>query len=293
MRSPAALARRAVQKAALRIFPAFEFLGLHVVPNHFYYPIPPTRDLTDSVFSAVSECPGLDWNDAVQREHLRSVFPQYVKERTFEPNEGLNVIDAAILHAMVRHYAPARIVEVGSGVSTTFMATAAKMNAAEGKPCELVAIDPYPRPVVSRGVEGLTRLRRERVQDVELSQFTDCDLLFVDSSHVVGTGSDVNYEQLEILPRVKPGCLVHFHDILLPGEYWRDWVIGQRYYWTEQYLLRAFLTFNTEFQILWGSRYMQLKHERELAATFSGYDPSYRITSLWIRRRQATAAVLP
>lgn len=285
MRSPADLMRRAVQKAALRMFPLFESLGLHVVPNHFYYPIPASDDLTPEVFSRISECPGVDWNVAEQRRYAAEVFPKYVAERTFAPNDGLNVVDAAILHAMVRHHAPRRIVEVGSGVSTQIMAAAAALNRAEGRPCELVAIDPYPRPVVTDGVDGLDRLIRQKVQEVDLSVFQDCDLLFIDSSHVAGIGSDVNTEQLEILPRVKPGCVIHFHDILLPGEYWRDWVVGQRYYWTEQYLLRAFLAFNSEFEILWGSRYMQLMHEADLRAAFPGYAGNYRITSLWMRRR--------
>jgi predicted O-methyltransferase YrrM len=287
VRSPADLFRRVVQKTAVRLFPVFEAVGLHVVPAHFYYPIPATRELTDSLFRSVSDCPGLDWNPGVQEHYLRSVFARYAGERTFGPNEGLNVMDAAMLHAMVRHHRPRKIVEVGSGVSTTIIAAALQQNAAGGSACEFVAIDPYPRPIVTRGVEGLTRLRRERVQAVPTGEFEDCDLLFIDSSHVVAIGSDVTYEQLEILPRLKPGCVVHFHDILLPGEYWRDWVVGQKYFWTEQYLLRAFLTFNTEFEVLWGSRYMQLTHEQDLEAVFPDYRPEYRITSFWVRRKPA------
>jgi hypothetical protein len=55
-----------------------------------------------------------------------------------------------------------------------------------------------------------------------LKEFEDCDLLFIDSSHVVEIGGDVNYEILEMIPRLKRDCLVHFHDILLSGEYWKD-----------------------------------------------------------------------
>jgi hypothetical protein len=127
-------------------------------------------------------------------------------------------------------------------------------------------------------------VRRQRVQDVELEAFAECDLLFIDSSHIAEVGSDVTFEQLEILPRLKPGCLVHFHDILIPGEYWRDWVKGRRFFWSEQYLLWAFLLFNSEFEVVWGARYMQLQHEAAIASALPFYTPQDRITSFWIRR---------
>jgi hypothetical protein len=202
----------------------------------------------------------------------------------FEPNEGLNVVDAAIAYAMVRQHKPVRLVEVGSGASTGFLLSACDRNAAEGHPCECVVIDPYPRPAVT-ALGNRIQLKRDKVQTVDVGEFQDCDLLFIDSSHNAGIGSDVNYEQLEILPRLKPGCVVHVHDILLPGEYWKDWVRGRRFFWTEQYLLWAFLLFNTEFEVLWASRYMQLRDPQTLASVFPAYRPDHRITSFWMRRK--------
>jgi hypothetical protein len=273
------------QRAALRLFPLWERIGLHVTPAHFYYPIPVSSELADGIFEQRTEGVGLDWNEVHQLSLLREVFPRYATEVEFPQNLGLSVVDAAILHAMIRHFRPAKIVEVGSGLSTEFAARACLLNAQEEHPCELVAIEPYPRPSLEGGFPGLTRLRKQRVQDVEMAEFEDADLLFIDSSHVVKVGSDVNFLLLEVLPRLKPGCMVHLHDIVLPGEYWKDWVIGRRRFWSEQYLLHAFLLFNSAFDVLWGSRYMQLGHAGEIAKTFPYYHSGHRITSFWMRRR--------
>ena len=99
-------------------------------------------------------------------------------------------------------------------------------------------------------------------------------------------GGDVNNEILDIVPRLKPGAIIHWHDILLPGEYWKDWVTRDKNFWTEQYLLQAFLQFNREFEIIWASRYMSLNRTAALLSTFPNFEPSQsRITSFWIRRK--------
>ena len=281
-----------LHRAAVATFPLWERLGLHVLPARYFFPVPRTEDLPDALFDARSDCPGVDWRREAQRRHLHEVIAPYVREVAFEPNGGLSLVDAAVLHATVRHYRPKKIVEIGSGHSTRITARACLMNQQEGAPCEFVAIEPYPSAALRQGMPGLSRLRVEKVQRVELADFESCDLLFVDSSHVVAMGGDVIFEQLEILPRLKPGCLIHFHDILLPGHYWKDWVLGRRYYWTEQYLLQAFLAFNREFDVIWAARLMQLEAEAELRAVFPFYRPddrSQRLSSLWIQRRPAAA----
>jgi hypothetical protein len=104
-------------------------------------------------------------------------------------------------------------------------------------------------------------LIEKKVQDLNLEIFEklNCgDFLFVDSSHVVKTGSDVNYILFEILPRLKSGVLIHFHDIFYPFEYPKDWVFNG-WNWNEDYFLRAFLMYNTEFEIKLFSHYLH-KH---------------------------------
>lgn len=79
------------------------------------------------------------------------------------------------------------------------------MNASNQNPCELIAIEPYPDKALREGLPGLSKLIQMKVESIDLDEIMDCDLLFIDSSHLVKTGGDVNYEILEIVPRLKPG----------------------------------------------------------------------------------------
>ena len=136
----------------------------------------------------------------------------------------------------------------------------------------------------------LTRsnLIQKKVEDVDLAFFQSLesgDCLFIDSSHVVKTGGDVNFLFLEVLPRLKPGVLVHIHDIFFPFEYPREWITEQRRFWTEQYLLQAFLSFNIEFEVLVSSNYLQTYHSAELEQIFPLTKP-WQGGSFWMRRKQ-------
>lgn len=273
------------QRAAHRTYHLWERLGVHVTPVTFDSPIPATVDLTDELFARRYSCGGVDWNLDEQRRLLRDVFPRFVAEREFRSNPGLSVADAAVLYSMVRNHQPRVMIEAGSGYSTTFAADALKRNAEEGVTCEYTAYEPYPPPVVRDGIDGLTKLVARPIQDVEPSAFDDVDLLFIDSSHVAAIGSDVNHLVLEVLPRLKPGALVHFHDIVLPGEYWPEWVRDRHHFWSEQYLVLAFLQHNRAFRVLWAAHYMQLEHPDEVRAVLPFFDPAgHRITSLWLQR---------
>jgi hypothetical protein len=101
----------------------------------------------------------------------------------------------------------------------------------------------------------------------------------------VKTGGDVVYEYLQILPRLKKGVLVHCHDIFLPAEYPKGWILQNRRFWTEQYLLQAFLTFNHTFEVLMAGSFLHLFHSEKLIAAFPSYDPE-RVWpgSFWMRR---------
>ena len=136
---------------------------------------------------------------------------------------------------------------------------------------ELVAFEPYPSEVRRAGFPGLTRLEPVKAQDIPRSEFARLeagDILFIDSSHVLKVGSDVQVEILEILPRLKPGVVVHFHYIFLPAEYPKAWIQEHHRFWTEQYALQAFLTFNDRFEVLWGGSFMHLKHPDRLREAF-------------------------
>ena len=191
---------------------------------------------------------------------------------------------------MQRELTRKHLIEIGSGHSTLLAAQAFQKIAQEGRAGELIACEPYPKEFLRRGFPGLSRLIEKKVQDVPLAEFEALgrnDILFIDSSHVLKIGSDVQFEFLEILPRLKPGVLVHFHDIFLPEEYPRQWILEKHKFWTEQYLLQAFLACNQSFEVLWASNFMRLMHPEALRQAFTRYDPAkVRPGSCWIRRIQ-------
>jgi hypothetical protein len=108
--------------------------------------------------------------------------------------------------------------------------------------------------------------------------------LFIDSSHTVKIGGDVNYLFLEVLPRLNPGVIVHVHDVFFPFEYRRDWVLDEFRFWTEQYLLQAFLTLNSDFEVLLGTYYLSRYHEDQLQAAFPNLG-RWIGGSFWMRRK--------
>ena len=189
---------------------------------------------------------------------------------------------------MIRHFNPSTIMEIGSGNSTCLSAEALLKNRKEfGTSNELIAIEPYPNKNLEGGFPGLSKLIVDKVQNVPFTEFEklkENDILFIDSSHVLQIGGDVQYEYLEILPRLKPGVIVHIHDIFLPAEYPKEWVLKRHRFWNEQYLLQAFLTLNKEFEVLWAGSYMNLNHAELLKNSFNSYNSKVCPGSFWIRR---------
>jgi predicted O-methyltransferase YrrM len=274
------------------LFLDWERHGFHVTPVHFYEPIPDTRSLPETLWSQPSELVGIDMNDSVQLDLLRNHFPKFRDEyENFpaEPPPGqrrpFRGTDVLVAYCMVRHFQPRRIIEVGSGFSSLVLGQAAAKN----KNSTLICIDPFPGELLrkSSNIPALQSLIEKKVQDLDVeffSQLDPGDILFIDSSHTVKIGGDVNYLFLEVLPRLKPGVIVHVHDIFLPFEYRRRWVLDECRFWTEQYLLQAFLTFNSEFEVLLANYYLSRYHKEHLRTAF----PDLRCWiggSLWMRRK--------
>ena len=259
----------------------FRFYFVRFQP--YYWPIPDRRSLTDSLWSRRGELPGVDMNEAGQSRLLEDFRAAYAAEYA-ALEQAFGEVDGQVLYCMLRHFKPARMIEIGSGASTRVSAAALLRN---GTACDFTAVEPYPSADIRTGFPGLTKLIEKRVQDVPLETFTQLeanDVLFIDSSHVLAIGSDVQYEFLEIIPRLKPGVLVHVHDIFLPAEYPKRWVVDGRF-WDEQYLLQAFLAFNHSFEVLWAGHWMHLNHPDQLRAAFATYDPASAAPgSFWMRR---------
>src|SRR5262249_30697608 len=156
--------------------------------------------------------------------------------------------------------------------STLLSADALRRNRVDGDSCRLIAIEPYPSPEFEAELSSAVELWCVPVQEVALSEFQSLDendILFIDSSHVCKIGSDVQYVFLEVLPRLRPGVVVHVHDIFMPVEYPKQWVLGWHRFWNEQYLLQTFLTFNSMFEVLWAGQWMHVKHPDLLTNAFS------------------------
>lgn len=278
---------RLVLRMMVGSFRALQRLGITVTPNHFYWPVPDMRQLESRAWPGNSIPVGFDLNLERQVDWVRQLAARYQPEWSFPEqaagpteyhyNNGLfETIDAEMAYSIVRHFKPARIIEVGGGFSTRILACALEANRQrDGKDGELITIEPFP----SAALRGITNLISERIQDVDLDLFLslqDGDILFLDSSHVVSVGSDVVREYLEILPRLQPGVIVHVHDIFLPSDYPREAVLSNLCFWSEQYVLQAFLTFNPQFEVLWASSAMQLDHPEVLLESFPRWAHSYR-----------------
>jgi hypothetical protein len=269
------------------VFETFQELGLHVLPVHYYSPVPDTRELPDSLWTRDTTA-GIEWNEPAQLDLMQSAFPPFRAECDALPrellagNDMLGGLDALVYYCMIRHFNPRRILEVGSGSSSGVAARAALANGQT----DLTCIEPYPSPELRGGFPGLANLIAQPVQDVPLHAFERLeanDILFIDSTHVVKVGSDVNYLFLEILPRLRPGVIVHVHDIFLPREYPVQWIKQKHIFWNEQYLLHAFLMFNHAFEVLLSNALLAVKYPEVVRKTFPATD-SLAGASLWMRR---------
>jgi hypothetical protein len=282
-------------------FRVWEQYGFHITPNHFYQPVPDVSQLKETLWSQPSDLAGIDMNDDGQLALLEQICAQYKPEYDQFPDQPTSraydyyfdqpmfrSVDAEILYCIIRHFKPARIVEIGSGFSTMVAAAACRKNHIEGTTTELTCIEPYPNEVLQRGVPGLAKLMTTKLEDVDSALFTSLaanDILFIDSSHVLRIGNDVYYEYLHILPRMAPGVFVHVHDIFLPFEYPRQWVMDEYRFWSEQYLLQAFLMFNKSFKVVWGGSYMHHRYSDKLRTAFHSYDPGAVLPgSFWMQR---------
>jgi predicted O-methyltransferase YrrM len=287
-------------------FEIYQSAGAHITPVHFYSPIPNTTEFDLSTWHSSSQLVGVDKNIEGQLNFLREISSLgYLDEyhrlpaTTANPSqfsrEGgqFGNVDGALLYSIIRKYRPARIIEIGAGASTLLSALALKANGGSGR---LTSIEPYPQSYLRELDNPKYELITKKVEQVPLSLFEELknnDILFIDSSHVIRIGGDVVYEILEILPRLKPGVIIHFHDIFLPKNYPKEWVMRAHTFWTEQYLIQAFLAFNKSFQIIWAFGIMGTEHPDELLSYLPYIDldigsgtKSVRPSSLWLKRTE-------
>ena len=237
--------------------------------------------------------PGLDLNTDKQLETLKELSKKYnlipfkAKKqdnlRYFFENDYYSYCDGIILFLMINHLKPKRIIEIGSGFSSALMLDTNQL-LLNGN-IKLTFIEPNPVRLFSllnKTDKEYISIIEKKVQDINIELFDQLeknDILFIDSTHVSKTGSDVNFILFEILPVLKNGVFIHFHDIAYPFEYPKEWVFEGRN-WNENYILRAFLMFNTEFKIYLFTSYLHFQHKE----AFSEMPLTFKNTggSLWI-----------
>jgi predicted O-methyltransferase YrrM len=244
-------------------------------PGHYYSPIPDLEEVAldaDRVFGDRAVA-GVDLNvDAQWRlmHALAAYYPEYPYARVDADSSSAlryrkagayyRYADSVLLYAMMRHVRPQRIIEVGSGHSSAIMLDTNEQFL-DGA-VRFTFIDPNPdrlHAILRPTDTAVHALLQQRVQSVALDTFAALqanDVLFIDSSHVSKVGSDLNYLLFEVLPVLKPGVLIHFHDIFHPFEMPREWVTRNRWYWNENYLLHAFLMHNTAYEIVAFNSYL-------------------------------------
>ncbi len=266
--------------------------------GHYYSAIPDSDDLkrrAEQIWAPRPSLSGVDMQIPEQLALLHSLKPHlanldYPVDAPLEPdryyymNGMFPVLDAEFLFGALCLFKPRRVIEVGSGFSSLVMADA---NRRLGNRIDITCIEPYPRDFLVAGVQGITRLLSSRLQDVDLSLFDQLesgDVLFIDSSHVCKTGSDVNLLFFEVLPRLKPGVYVHLHDIFLPDEYPKPWVLDEERSWSEQYLLHGFLMFNSQWRVVWMAHYMLSRHPEAVSAVFPRCPALGHGGSFWMQR---------
>ena len=270
-----------------------------VPPGHYYSPLPAFDEISRDegrIFASPPKLHDVDVRPEAQLALLKTLAAFYAEipfpevhtppARYLYQNPAYSYGDAVFLHSMIRYLKPRRLIEVGSGWSSC--ATMDTNDSFFEGQIDCTFIDPYPETILNLLAESdpeRSRLITTRFQDVDTSLFTQLqenDLLFIDSTHVAKTGSDVNHLFTEVLPRLNPGVHVHFHDIFYPFEYPRTWVYEGRA-WSEAYVLRTFLQFNPAFEIVIWNNYLWQHHRdrlTELMPIVAG-NPG---ASIWIKR---------
>jgi hypothetical protein len=271
--------------------------GLRVFDYSFHHPIPDLAVLPDDVFDRVSPLPGIVFDSAAQAEWAERELAGFIAEfgdgpdRWTRDNPFYETGDAEIAYAFVRHIRPRRIIELGSGYSTLVVAHAVEHNRAAGDEVSYRAFNPWwPASFAEEGKPppGLDSHERIPAEEVPLTEFDELesgDILFVDTSHTVKLAGDVNRIVLEVLPRLKPGVWVHFHDIWLPFEYHENLVRLMKLYWNEQYLLQAFLSMNPAYEVVFGTRAVAGQQPDRFDALVPGFAGREKYpSSFWLRR---------
>jgi hypothetical protein len=278
--------RRGLKQASYKSFLLLDRMGVHVLPKHYYTPLPDYAWLrrNERLWLKRSSLVGISWDLARQTRWLDGTCRPYYDEIrglafyrdvvAKQLGPGYGPIESQVLHCVLRRHAPGTIVEIGSGVSTACMLHAIEFNTRQGKrSSRLVCVEPFPRPAF-RGLPHVTHIEAP-CQAVDASVFESLgagDLLFIDSSHADKVGSDVVRINLDIIPLLPAGVLIHIHDIYLPYLYSRH-VLDTYFGWQETVLVQALLAHNPRLNVLAALSALHYDRRGDLRRILSDYAP--------------------
>ena len=259
-------------------------LGVHVLPSHYYSSLPSWKWLraNERKWRKPTQLLGIEWDLDAQAAWMEARASAHVTDLPLSRllAEARSVgglrygpVEAQMLYGVIRSTMPRRIVEIGSGSSTLVMSRAAQRNHEEtGQETEIVAIDPFTADKVA-GIPFVTA-RADHGLDLSASDLNlhAGDMLFIDSTHAVRTGSEVPHIYLEILPALPPGVLVHIHDIYLPYLFTPQ--LYQSYFdWQETVLVTALLVNNKALEVRCCMSALHHGRSETLQRAFPEYNP--------------------
>jgi hypothetical protein len=281
-------------------FRKLQALGFHLQRKDYYSPLNDCEFLEVNIdlWKEPVIPAAIDWQVDAQLAAAEELSP-YLGELRDVPNDPpadcsaygwnngfWNNADALIHYGLVRARKPRRYVEVGCGWSSLLLKRALSLNANQGIEAEVTLIEPYPNQAIFANLPNHWEIHRTILQRADLKIFDRLeagDFLFYDGSHCAKVASDVNWFFFRILPRLKPGVIIHLHDIFLPEEYPESWIFERGQTWNEQHLLQAFLMNNSAFEILIANRFLFHQRRAELEALFQGIQPAWGC-SFWMQK---------
>lgn len=271
-----------------RLFELLQRLRIDLLPRHFYSQIPDIRQLrTSHDWRRPYEMRGIAGAElATQLEFVQHCCPPELAPGSARPpifeeacrrngEVGYGPIEAQFLYCFTATVRPPRVIQVGAGVSTAVMLRAA---AEHGLEILITCIDPFPTAFISElAAAGKIELITEPAESLPPERLADLDagsLLFVDSTHAVRPGSDVNRIILGAMPLLAKGVLVHFHDIVFPYDYMPNLLRDDLFFWAESPLLQAFLTDNRRVDLRVSLSMLHHLASDRLRDLLPSYDPA-------------------
>jgi predicted O-methyltransferase YrrM len=271
--------------------------GWHLQPNHYYWPLNDVHFLRahPELWHDRSLPPGIDWDLDGQVAFARELAASYgeladvaARGAAVDMSSEITLIngsfsgaDACAYYGLVRKLQPRRVVEVGGGWSTIFLAHALAGNE---RPAVVTLIEPEPDRRLLARIPRDWDVQRSLLQFADLAAFERLqagDICFYDGSHVARAASDVNWFFFEVLPRLAAGVMVHVHDIYWPDDYHDQWIYGDGLSWNEQYVLQAFLMHNQAYRVRLANHLLCRLREAEVREVYPGWPDG---GSVWIEK---------